>query len=111
MQRFPKISALLERNGLLGVQDWRRPGSVQRAAFGAISAGLAGQAALVLSGVVFARVLGPQGRGDLALVLLLPAIVYQLGNLGLPLATAYFIAKEAGQTAPIVRQIRTFAIL
>src|SRR5450631_215197 len=87
-----------------------RSGSVHRAAVGAISAGVVGQMALLLSGVVFARLLGPHGRGDLALLLLLPAIVYQLGNLGLPLACGYFIARNPDQTAAIARRLRAVVL-
>ncbi len=76
---------------------------------GAVTAGLAGQAALVLSGVVFARLLGPEGRGNLALLLLLPAVVYQVGNLGLPIACAYYVAQDPYQSASIARLLRVFA--
>jgi len=86
-----------------------RPGSAHRAAVGAISAALAAQAALVVSGIVFARMLGPQSRGDLALVMLIPALIYQVGNLGLPLACSYYIAQDPGQTAAIVDRLRVFA--
>jgi O-antigen/teichoic acid export membrane protein len=88
-----------------------RAGTAHRAVFGAISAGLAGQAALLLSGVVFARLLGPEGRGDLALLLLLPAVVYQIGNLGLPIACAYFVAQDPRRSAAIARQLQLFAFI
>jgi enterobacterial common antigen flippase len=85
-----------------------RTGSVHRATFGAICAGLGAQAALVLSGVVFARVLGPQGRGALALLILIPFVVYQIGSLGLPLASVYYVAQDPHRRAPIVGPLRGF---
>ena len=84
---------------------------MHRAAVGAICAGLGAQAALVLSGVIFARILGPQGRGALALLLLLPAVVYQVGNLGLPLACVYFIAQNPDRRPPIVGPLRIVAFI
>jgi enterobacterial common antigen flippase len=84
-------------------------GLAQRAVLGSVGAGLAGQAALLVSGVVFARLLGPQGRGDLALLLLLPAVVYQIGNLGLPVACAYYVAQDTNRSAAIALQLRLFA--
>ncbi|PYQ65145.1 MAG: hypothetical protein DMF54_11940 [Acidobacteria bacterium] len=88
-----------------------RPGSVQRSASGAVAAGLTGQLALVVSGIALARVLGPQARGSLALLLLLPAVVYQAGNLGLPLACAYYLAQEPRRSRAIVRRLRTIGPL
>jgi O-antigen/teichoic acid export membrane protein len=91
------------------MRHWLRRGSVHRDAIGAIIAGLASQVALVLSGVLFARLLGPEGRGDLALLLLLPAVVFQVGNLGLPNASAYYIAQQPERGAAIVHRLRGFA--
>ena len=39
-----------------------------------------------------------------ALLLLLPAVVYQVGNLGLPLACAYYLAQEPRRSAAIARR-------
>lgn len=83
-------------------------GSVHRAALGAITASLVNQVALIVSGVVFARALGPQGRGNLALLLLLPAVVFQIGNLGVPTACAYYIARSSSQGATVVHNLRRF---
>ena len=46
--------------------------------------GFAGQAVLVVSGVIAARMLGPEDRGYLALLVLVPLIVAQVGGLGDP---------------------------
>jgi len=49
---------------------------------------------LVGSGVVFARMLGPQDRGYLALLSLWPSALWQLGSLGLQVSAAYYIAQK-----------------
>lgn len=52
------------------------------------------QLALVGSGIVIARELGPAGRGDLALILLLPTVSTQVVCFGIPAAVTYFIARQ-----------------
>ena len=44
----------------------------------------------VPAGIVIARVLGPEGVGVYALIMLVPGLLYQLGNLGLGGASIYF---------------------
>jgi len=44
----------------------------------------------VPAGIVIARVLGPEGVGIYALIMLVPGLLYQLGNLGLGGASIYF---------------------
>jgi hypothetical protein len=58
---------------------------------------------LVASGVLVARTLGPENRGYLALLALFPAILSELGNLGLPLAVTYYIARDRTHAAAIAR--------
>lgn len=55
--------------------------------------GLAGQAALLVSGVVSARLLGVEDRGHLALLAFFPGLLVQIGTLGLPVAATYYIAR------------------
>ncbi len=43
--------------------------------------------------VVLARVLGPEGRGIYALAVLLPSLIVTFGNLGIGLATVYYVAR------------------
>jgi O-antigen/teichoic acid export membrane protein len=59
-----------------------------------IATSLSGQVALLVSGVVAARLLGPEDRGNLALLVLIPMALSQLGNLGLPLALTYQFSKD-----------------
>jgi enterobacterial common antigen flippase len=52
------------------------------------------QASLVVSGVLSARLLGPDLRGHLALATLLPGVVAIVASLGLPNAVVYFTARD-----------------
>lgn len=45
------------------------------------------------TGVLLARILGPEGRGELAAVILWPTVLTVVGSLGLAQASTYFIAR------------------
>lgn len=62
---------------------------------------MTGQLWLIVSGIVLARLLGTTNRGYLALLVLLPLVLEQIGAAGLPFATAYFVARDPFQTRPI----------
>ena len=68
-----------------------------------LGATIVAQALTLMSGVIAARALGVDGRGQLALLWLLPLILAQLGGIGLPQATTYFVARDPKNTAGIVR--------
>lgn len=68
------------------------------------------QLALVGSGILAARSLGPAGRGDLALILLLPAVATQLVCLGIPAAATYFIARQREAWRTVMRHVGTVAV-
>lgn len=53
-----------------------------------------------------ARTLGPEDRGYLALIFLVPGILQQVGTLGLPLATTYFIATDRSRESAVRRALR-----
>jgi len=76
------------------------------AVVGSIAASFISQGALVVTGVVVARTLGPTDRGYLALLFLVPAILLQVGTLGLPMATTYFLASNSTREARIRRNLR-----
>jgi O-antigen/teichoic acid export membrane protein len=59
-----------------------------------VAASLALQAMVVVTGVISARLLGAQGRGELALVLLWPTFLAAVGELGLQVATARFASRD-----------------
>jgi O-antigen/teichoic acid export membrane protein len=69
---------------------------------GSILTGLVAQGLLVVSGVLVARILGVQGRGYLALFVLFPTVLVQVGSLGLPLATTYELSKRRGRSGEVV---------
>ena len=48
----------------------------------------------VLISVVLARVLGPEGRGIYALVMLLPSLIVIFSSLGIEAATVYYVARK-----------------
>jgi O-antigen/teichoic acid export membrane protein len=63
-----------------------------RHSLGALTAGLFGQATLVVSGPATARLLGVTGRGELAILAIVAMLSSQLGAAGLPTAVAYTVA-------------------
>jgi O-antigen/teichoic acid export membrane protein len=63
------------------------------------------QAVLVVTGVLAARMLGPSARGHLALLALVPMVLVLLGNVGLPMATTYFIAREPRSARATLRML------
>ena len=77
---------------------------------GSLASAAVAQVALVITGVVAARTLGPADRGYLALVILVPAVLHGVGALGLPRAVTYFIANDPAHETSVVRAIRTPAI-
>jgi O-antigen/teichoic acid export membrane protein len=88
---------------------WLRP-SRRPIAGSLLTAGLS-QLVLVVSGVLVARSLGPEDRGYLALIVLVPTILAQLGNLGLPLAATYYVAGDRSRAMPIARSVLPAAVV
>lgn len=72
---------------------------------------LAGQAVLIVSGVIVARMLGPENRGYLALLILVPIIVGKVGALGMPLAVTYYVARDRAAAGAIWATLRPVVIL
>src|SRR6202022_3096555 len=52
------------------------------------------QGVTLVGGIVLARGLGPEARGQLAVVLLWPALLASLGGLGVAEAVAFYASKE-----------------
>ena len=48
----------------------------------------------MLSAMIIARVLGVEGQGRYALVILLPNVLYTVFNMGVAPATVYYIGKK-----------------
>jgi O-antigen/teichoic acid export membrane protein len=79
------------------------------AAAATVLTGLASQAVLVISGPLVARMLGVDGRGQLAALVLWPAVIAELGSLGLPLAVTYELAHGPSGAARAKRAVLLFA--
>lgn len=71
----------------------RGPGVLGRSLATSFMASAVIQAINILTGVLLARVLGPQARGELAAVLLWPSILVAVGSLGVLDAAAYYGAR------------------
>jgi O-antigen/teichoic acid export membrane protein len=77
-----------------------------RAIIGSLVAAAAAQIALVGTGVITARALGPTDRGYLALVILVPTVIGLAGTLGLPRAVTFFLASDRESEASVRRVMR-----
>jgi len=80
--------------------------SARGAVLGSVASGLVGQAALVVTGIVTTRTLGPTDRGYLALIVLVPVVLMLVGTLGLPVATTYYIASDPRREGSVRHAIR-----
>jgi O-antigen/teichoic acid export membrane protein len=69
------------------------------------------QLMLIITGILAARVLGVEDRGHFALIWLIPVAIGAIGNLGLPLASIYWVAPEHGLTRSIIRLLIPVAVL
>ncbi len=79
----------------------RRHSGVGRSVGGSLIASVSVQLLLVASGVLVARALGPEGRGYLALLIVIAGICLLVAGLGLPAAVTYYIARDQAQARPI----------
>jgi O-antigen/teichoic acid export membrane protein len=69
------------------------------------------QGFLAVSGPFAARVLGVEDRGYLALLIILPSVMWQIGTMGLPFALPFFLAREQGHERSILRRVRGTVIV
>jgi enterobacterial common antigen flippase len=81
----------------------RATSGASRATISAVSASLFGQVAQLVSGVASARLLGAEGRGELALLSMIPAVASQVAHLGVPSAVAFFTARDPDAFRTIAR--------
>jgi O-antigen/teichoic acid export membrane protein len=56
----------------------------------------------VVSGVLAARLLGPAGRGELAVIIFLPLVLISVGELELPRSLAYEVSKQSEVPAQVI---------
>ena len=76
----------------------------------AVATGFAVQSVLVVTGPLLARMLGPSGRGYLAALILWPLVITQLGNLGIPSALTYSVARDPSTSKGLARLGLSFAL-
>ncbi len=85
-------------------------GRLKRDAALAVATGFAIQSVLVVTGPLLARMLGPSGRGYLAALILWPLVITQLGNLGIPSALTYSVARDPSSSRGLARLGLSFAL-
>src|SRR5262245_4416797 len=73
---------------------------------GSVLTGFVGQAVLIVSGVLAARILGVQDRGYLALLVLFPSVLAQIGSLGLPLAATFELSRDRSRWGEVIRTLQ-----
>lgn len=73
-----------------------------RSVIGSVLTGVLGQAALVVSGVLVARMLSVHDRGAVALALVFVLILVQLGTLGVPRAVTFEVARAGGSAGSVL---------
>ncbi len=84
---------------------FRRRYFKNRHSLGALSAGLFGQATLIVSGPATAKLLGVTGRGELAILGIVALISSQVGALGLPTAVTYTVAMHGIRAHSVLSKI------
>jgi O-antigen/teichoic acid export membrane protein len=76
-----------------------------RSVIGSLAASGSLQLLTIVSGVLVARSLGPEDRGYFALLLVVAVACGLLGNLGLPTAMTFYIARDPSQARRIVSSL------
>ena len=71
-----------------------------------LGSGVVNQVALLLTGILAARALAPDGRGTQALLTLLPLVLSQVGTLGLPTAVVYFAGNYEASSRALAALLR-----
>jgi O-antigen/teichoic acid export membrane protein len=64
-----------------------------------------------VTGIVLARALGPEERGDLAAVVVWPTVLVFVGGVGLAEAAMYFGATQPGQVRGLSRELLRFGLI
>ena len=88
---------------MVGVLQGFKKHPVRRATVASILTGICGQAFLLVSGVLAARILGVEDRGYLALLVVFPTLCSQLFAMGFPQAITYQLAANPKELPAMVR--------
>ena len=78
--------------------------SLRRDTTESVITGFSGQAVLIISGILVARLLGAEGRGYLALLVLFPILLTQIGLCGVPQALTYYIVRHPDSSKSLLRK-------
>lgn len=73
--------------------------------------GFGSQLVLLASGILAARLLGAEDRGHLALLWIIALVLAQVGSMGLPVATTYWLALRRHSGRDLVRTIIPAALI
>ena len=65
----------------------------------------------LITSIILARALGPTGRGIYALIILIPAVMFRLGSLGIEAANVYFTGTKRYEIKDIVSNSLLSSIL
>jgi O-antigen/teichoic acid export membrane protein len=76
----------------------------------AFLSGIAIQAMLLITGVLAARILGAEGRGQQALIWIVALTSVQVGMFGLPLSLTYHSATDGSEPLHLLRHVRPIVL-
>ncbi len=76
---------------------------LRRATMESVATGFASQAVLIVSGILVARLLGAEGRGYLALLVLFPILLTQIGLCGVPQALTYYVSQRPDSSKSLIK--------
>jgi len=94
----PEVGSSLESEQLASAPHF----SARRAYAQTFTASAAIRCLGVISGVLVARLLGPTGRGELTVILSLPVLLLQIGELELPRSLAYETSRVVEIPRPLI---------
>lgn len=85
--------------------------SDRQEAYESFLSGVAIQGLLLITGILAARMLGEDGRGEQALIWIVALTTVQVGMLGLPLALTYEVAKGKATMKQLLGHFRSIALV
>lgn len=97
--------------GPVSTPDAPASGSVAKNTIGTLGASGVYLVCITVASVITARMLGVDGRGEVAAVTLLPMIVAYAGELGLPIATGYLVSSHAFDRATTIATARMLGLI
>lgn len=93
--------------GITSADGTRRTG--RQEAYESFLSGVAVQGLLLITGILAARILGEEGRGQQALIWIVALTAVQVGMLGLPVALTYEVAKGRATVQQLLKHITSIA--